>query len=68
MNKERLTQKKKIVWCPPGRKRKGRPRNSWLQEVRTGMREKGIDSMEWIKREEWRRKIKTCVETLIFCI
>jgi hypothetical protein len=28
-----------------------------MQELTTGMREKGID-MEWIVREEWRRKIK----------
>ena len=29
----------------------------WIQEVTTGMREKGIDSIEWIDKEEWRRKI-----------
>ena len=33
----------------------GKPRNSWKQEVTTGMREKGINGMEWIDREEWRR-------------
>ena len=36
-------------------KTKGRPRNSWMQEV---MREKGINNIGWIDREEWRRKIK----------
>ena len=25
--------------CPPGRRRKGRPRNSWMQEVTTRMSE-----------------------------
>ena len=44
--------------CPAGRRRKGRPRNSWAQEVRTTMGEKGINNMEWIDREDWRRKIK----------
>ena len=44
--------------CAPGRKRKGRPRYLWMQEVTTGMREKGINNMELIDREEWRRKIK----------
>ena len=29
-----------------------------MEEVTTGMREKGINNMEWIDREEWRRKIK----------
>ena len=48
---------KKLEWRPPGR-RKRRPRNSWMQEIKTGMREKGIDDMEWIDREEWGRKIE----------
>ena len=29
-----------------------------MQEVTTGIKEKGINNMEWIDREEWRRKIK----------
>ena len=29
-----------------------------MREVTTGMREKGINNMEWADREEWRRKIK----------
>ena len=41
MNEERLPRKS-LEWCPPGRSRKGRPRNSWMQEVTTGMREEGI--------------------------
>jgi len=28
-----------------------------MQEVTTGKREKGINNMEWMDREEWRRKI-----------
>ena len=57
MNEERLPRI--ILWFRPGRRRrrKGRPRNSWKQEV-TVMREKGTNNMEWIDREEWRRKIK----------
>ena len=31
-----------LEWCPPESRRKGRPQNSWMQEVRTGMRETGI--------------------------
>ena len=53
---ERLPRKN-LKWCPPGR-RKGRTRNSWLKEVTTGMRQKGINNMEWVDRGEWRRKIK----------
>ena len=63
MNDERIPQKI-LKFYPPGRRRrrikrrKGRPRNSWMEEVTTVMREKGINNMEWVDREEWRRKIK----------
>ena len=58
MNEERLALKK-LKWCQPGRRRrKERPQISCMQKVTTGMREKGINSMEWIDKEEWRRKIK----------
>jgi hypothetical protein len=29
-----------------------------MQEVTTGMREKEINNMKWVGREEWRGKIK----------
>ena len=46
-----------LEWCPPGRRRKGRSRNSWVQEDTTGMRERGIDDLEWVDKEGWRKKI-----------
>ena len=46
---ERLLPQKMLEWCPPGRKRNGRPRNSRMQEV-TGMREKGIN-IEWAEKK-----------------
>ena len=45
MIEERLPRKI-LEWCPPGRRRKGKPRNSWMQEVTSGMSEKGINNME----------------------
>ena len=46
-NEDRLPRKS-LEWCPSGRRNKGRPRNLWLQEATTGMREreKGIKNME----------------------
>ena len=39
---------KNLEWYPSGRRRiEGRPRNSWMQEVTPGTREKEINSMEW---------------------
>ena len=55
---EKRLHRKILEWCPPGRKRKGRPRNSWVQEVTKGMGEKGINNMEWVDWEVWRRKMK----------
>ena len=46
-----------LEWWPPGRRRKGRPRNSWMQEVTTGTRERGISDLERVDREGWRKKI-----------
>ena len=34
-----------------------------MQEVTTGLREKGINNMEWIDREEWRMEIKKTLGT-----
>ena len=70
MKEERLPQNI-LGWCPPGRRGKGRPQNSEMQEVTSGTRERGINNMEWIDREEWRRKIKhksqKDVKTSILC-
>ena len=44
-------------WCPRGKRRNGRPQNSWMQEVTTGIRECGIGDLEWVDREGWRKKI-----------
>ena len=38
MDEERLPRRN-LEWCQPGRQRKGRPHNSWMQEVTKGMRE-----------------------------
>ena len=46
-NEERLHQKS-LEWFPPGRKRKRISRNSWMLEVTTEIREKVINSIEWI--------------------
>ena len=38
MDEERLPRKI-MELCPPGRRRKGRPQISWMQEITTRMRE-----------------------------
>ena len=57
IDEERLTRKI-LKWCPPGRRRKGKPRNSWMQEVTTAMTEKELTIWNGFDRKEWRRKLK----------
>ena len=57
MDEERLPRNI-LELCPPGRRKKGRPRNSWMQKVTTGMREKEFNNMKWVNKEEWKRKRK----------
>ena len=33
-----------------------------MQEGTTGMREKGINNLKWVDKEEWRRKIKLKIQ------
>ena len=40
-----------LEWCPPDRRRKGRPRNLWMLGVTKGMRKRGIGDLEWVDRE-----------------
>ena len=64
MNEERLPQKS-LQWCSP-RRRKGRPRNSWMQEVTTGTRKKGINNIQWIEMEnEENKTLGSDVKTLM---
>ena len=56
MAQERLPRKI-LEWHPPGRRRKGRPRNSRMQEITTGMRERGIGDLEWVDKTGGERKL-----------
>ena len=49
MDQERLPRRI-LESCPPGERIKQRPRNSWMQEVKTGMRERGIGDLERVDR------------------
>ena len=55
MNEDRLLRNI-LEWCSPGRRRRrrrnGKARYSWIQEVTAGMREKGINNLKWIVQKE----------------
>ena len=48
MDQKRLPRRI-LEWCPSGRRRKGR--NSWMQEVTGGMRERGFGDLKWFERD-----------------
>ena len=47
--------RKVLEWVPPGRRRRGRPRITWIDGVLSCMREKGLEEGDWSDRERWRR-------------
>ncbi|XP_023230557.1 uncharacterized protein LOC111630653 [Centruroides sculpturatus] len=46
-----------LKWIPAGRKRKGRPRTTWIEEVTKAMEHKGLTEEDCRDRTEWRRKL-----------
>lgn len=47
-----------LEWIPPGRGKRGRPRKTWMDDIRSGMKERGLEERDWEAREEWRKKIR----------
>ena len=35
-----------LEWIPPGKGKRGRPRFTWMGDIRRGMREKGLEELE----------------------
>jgi hypothetical protein len=44
---EEMLPRRILEWYPPGRRRKGRPRNLWMQLVKTRMRGGGGELATW---------------------
>jgi len=49
--------KEVMIWCPPGRKNRGRPKLTWEEGIRGLMGEKGLTEEDWNHRSNWRKKI-----------
>ena len=41
----------------PGRRKRGRPKLTWAEEIRELMEEKGLMEEDWNDRENWRKNI-----------
>ena len=41
-------------WIPQERRKRGRPRKSWMEGVQTAMTTRNLEPDQWRNREEWR--------------
>jgi len=46
-----------MKWSPPGRRKRGRPKLTWAEEIRGLMGEKGLMEEDLNDRGNWRKKI-----------
>jgi hypothetical protein len=45
-----------MEWRQLGRRKRGRPKLTWVEGIRGMMREKGLKGEDWTDRNNWRRK------------
>ncbi|CAG9827936.1 unnamed protein product [Diabrotica balteata] len=53
MNDQRWP-KRMLQWIPTNRRKKGRPRRSWRQEVKGAMEDRGLQVDDWNDRKRWK--------------
>jgi len=41
-------------WIPRERRKRGRPRKTWMEGVQTATTTRNLETIQWRKREEWR--------------
>jgi hypothetical protein len=54
---ERRVPKKVMKWSPLGRRKLGRPKLTWAEEIRGLVEEKGLVEEDWNDRDNWRKNI-----------
>jgi hypothetical protein len=53
-----ISRSKQVMkWSPPGRRKRGRPKLTWVEGIQGLMGEKGRVEEDWNDRYEWRKKI-----------
>jgi hypothetical protein len=49
--------KEVMKWCPPGRRKRGRPKLTWAEGIRRLMGETGLVEEDWNSRHNWKKNI-----------
>jgi len=47
-----------MKWRPPGRRKRGIPKATWVEGIRGLLGEKGLIEEDWNDRDKWRKKIR----------
>ena len=42
-----------MEWIPGERRKRGRPRNTWMEGVRAAMKTRHLEADQWLNRKEW---------------
>jgi len=42
-----------MEWIPEERRKRGRPRDTWMEGVRAAMKTKHLEANQWLNRKEW---------------
>jgi len=42
-----------MEWIPGERRKRGRPRKTWMEGVRTTMKTRHLEADQWLNRKEW---------------
>lgn len=50
--------KKITEWSPMGRRKRGRPRRSWRDDVDEAMEKRGLEDGDWEDKKEWRNWLR----------
>jgi hypothetical protein len=47
-----------MKWSPPGRRKRGRAKATWVEGIRRLLGEKGLIEEDWNDRDKWKKKIR----------
>jgi len=42
-----------MEWIPGERRKRGRPRKTWVEGVRAAMKTRHLEAYQWLNRKEW---------------
>jgi hypothetical protein len=42
-----------MEWIPGERRKRGRPRKTWMEDVRAAMKTRHLEADQWLNRKEW---------------